>query len=130
MERDAVCVGMSHVSSWTGQGGQGWLFAFESPAGGGGDLLPALQHIPHRLPVDTALLHTRSTTQDWCAAGISVAQDFPILPIFFFKCKECHETSGIEHKAGVFTTTVLWYLHIQPEKIHQNTVKLLQVPHA
>lgn len=72
----------------------------------GGDLLPALQHIPRRPPGDTALLHTCSTTQDWCATGTSVAQDFPILPIWgFLKCKECHETPGIEHKAGVFTMT-------------------------
>lgn len=54
----------------------------------GGDLLPALQHIPHRLSGDTALLHTQSTThrRDFSGSGLPHPAN-----LFSFKWKECHK---------------------------------------
>lgn len=99
--RQELCVGMSQESPWVGRGEQGWLLVWVTYRRGG-DLLPARQHLPHPLPAHTALLHARAATQGrhFSGSGFSYPAN-----LSSFKCKECHETAGIEHKAGVFTVT-------------------------
>lgn len=96
----------------------------ESPAGGwwpapSSAARPTQAAGWHCTPTHTGLLCHR----DCSGSGLPHPAN-----LFSFSWKECHETHGIEHKAGVFTTTGITC--IPNVRKYTKILLLLQVPHA